>query len=88
MNELLVQVRGMIQIFDGPLMLLSSHACGLDDLCKLLGERAEIVSEHTYSQEHNDVCNKQFIVVLGQNVSTANSHNRCSSPIEVVNVTY
>lgn len=55
MNQSFVEIRCVIKVLYGPLMLLTSHAIRLNDLCELLSEGAEVVGKHTDPHDHHNI---------------------------------
>ncbi len=62
-DEPLVQVRDVVQVLDGPLVLLSSQDVALNNLCKLLRKRGKVVGEKLDREDHDQLRGDQFVVV-------------------------
>jgi len=55
MNQSFVKIRCVIEVLNGPLMLLTSHAVRLNYLSELLSEGAEVVGKNTDTHDHHNV---------------------------------
>ena len=55
MNQSFVEIRCVIEVLYGPLVLLTSHAVRLNYLSKLLSEGAEVVCKDTDAHDHHNV---------------------------------
>ena len=85
-DQSLIKIGRVVEVLDRPLVLLPAHAVCLDDLCELLGQRAEVIGEDTYSKDHHYISDNQLVVVSRDNVTIADSHDCGSPPVHVVDI--